>query len=80
MTYQTSSGLQHCSLGKNASQTLLRLDSSKVTYPLLLSFNFAVAKPLPRTGPVDDEDNDEEGGDEPAAMQEMNIGGQQILG
>lgn len=44
--YKETSGIQTVSLGRNASQPLLRVDPSKATFPLLLSFNFAVTTPL----------------------------------
>ena len=44
--YEETSGIQSVSLGRNASHPLLKVDPLKATFPLLLSFNFAVSTPL----------------------------------
>jgi hypothetical protein len=40
--YEETSGIQTVGLGRNSSHPLLRIDPSRATFPLLLSFNFAV--------------------------------------
>jgi hypothetical protein len=53
--YEETSGIQSVSLGRNASHPLLKVDPVRATFPLLLSFNFAVSTPLaPDTNDVED--------------------------
>jgi len=44
--YEETSGIQSVSLGRNACHPLLKVDPTRATFPLLLSFNFAVSTPM----------------------------------
>ena len=46
VVYEASSGIKSLSLGRNQTYDLLQIDKKKATFPLLLSFNFAVTTPL----------------------------------
>ena len=40
VSYEVNSGVQSISLGRNASHEMLKIDKTKATFPLILSFNF----------------------------------------
>ena len=44
--YKETSGIQSVSLNRNTVHELLKIDSLLATFPLLLSFNFAVTTPM----------------------------------
>ena len=44
--YHATSEIQSVSLSKNTSHQMLKIDTNKATFPLLLSFNFAVSTPI----------------------------------
>ena len=50
VTYRATSDIQSVSLNRNTSHQMLRIDTDKATFPLLLSFNFAVSTPLSLKG------------------------------
>ena len=46
VSYEVNSGVQSISLGRNASHEMLKIDKTKATFPLILSFNFVVTVSL----------------------------------
>lgn len=44
--YEASSGIKSVTLSRNANHEMLKIDKTKATFPLLLSFNFAVTTPM----------------------------------
>ena len=42
VSYEVNSGVQSISLGRNASHEMLKIDKTKATFPLILSFNFGM--------------------------------------
>ena len=44
--YEATSGTQSVTLNRNATHEMLKIDKTKATFPLILSFNFAVTSPL----------------------------------
>ena len=65
VSYEVNSGVQSISLGRNASHEMLKIDKTKATFPLILSFNFVVSEKC------DLMHDDEE--DEPNAQQVENV-------
>lgn len=57
VVYKVSSGIQSVALGRNASHPLLKVDMSKATFPLLLSFNFASSSTVSIGGPASGDDD-----------------------
>ena len=54
-------GIKAVTLNKNQTHEMLKVDKRKATFPLLLSFNFAVTTPLNgETDSLDSSDNEEE--------------------
>ena len=59
--YQASSGIKSVTLNKNQTHEMLKVDKKKASFPLLLSFNFAVTTPLmDESEALDSSDNEEE--------------------
>ena len=56
VVYRCTSDIQSVSLSRNNSHQMLRIDTAKATFPLLLSFSFAVSTPLI----IKDEDSEDE--------------------
>ena len=46
MIYKASSGVQSIAMGRNLTHEVLKIDTEKAKFPLLLSFNFVVNTPL----------------------------------
>ncbi len=59
VAYEANSGVKSVTLGKNGKTNLLKIDTSKAAFPLLLSFSFAVTTPLQDQDDLDDEDEEE---------------------
>ena len=53
--YRATSDIQSVSLTRNTSHQMLRIDTNKATFPLLLSFNFAISTPLSLKDEVDED-------------------------
>ncbi len=65
VTYFESTEMRTVSLGRNASEVVLKLKPEEAKFPLLLSFNFMVTTPLAE----DDEEGEEE--EEEVAVEEV---------
>jgi len=59
VVYRATSGVQSVSMGRNSSHEVLKIDTSKAKFPLLLSFNFVVNTPLSEEF-TDEEDEEAE--------------------
>ena len=46
VVYQANSSIKSLTLSRNQTHEILQIDKKKATFPLLLSFNFAVNTPL----------------------------------
>lgn len=54
VVYQADSGINSLTLSRNQTHQVLSIDRKRATFPLLLSFNFAVTTPL-NMKKIDDE-------------------------
>ena len=61
VTYKATSDVQSISMSRNSSHEILKIDTNKAKFPLLLSFNFVVNTPL-SPGEEFKEDSEEESG------------------